>query len=41
MFKPYFFEVLNKEKEAYDGVRDVRGWLEVRSCLHTCLLFSS
>ncbi|KAL1701342.1 Rad17 cell cycle checkpoint protein-domain-containing protein [Schizophyllum commune] len=28
MFKPYFFEALNKEKEAYDGVRDVRGWLE-------------
>ncbi|KAL1662981.1 Rad17 cell cycle checkpoint protein-domain-containing protein [Schizophyllum commune] len=28
MFKPYFFEALNKEKEAHDGVRDVRGWLE-------------
>ncbi|KAL1747170.1 Rad17 cell cycle checkpoint protein-domain-containing protein [Schizophyllum fasciatum] len=30
MYKPYFFEALSKEKEAYDGVRDVRGWLEVR-----------
>ncbi|KAL1690461.1 Rad17 cell cycle checkpoint protein-domain-containing protein [Schizophyllum commune] len=28
MFKPYFFDALNKEKEAHDGVRDVRGWLE-------------
>ncbi|TRM58560.1 Rad17 cell cycle checkpoint protein-domain-containing protein [Schizophyllum amplum] len=27
-YKPYFFEALSKEKDAYDGVRDVRSWLE-------------
>lgn len=27
MFKPEFFEYLNKEKDAWEAVRDVRGWI--------------
>ncbi|KAJ7170997.1 Rad17 cell cycle checkpoint protein-domain-containing protein [Mycena filopes] len=27
MFKPEFFEYLNKEKDAWEAVRDIRGWL--------------
>ncbi|KAJ6535996.1 Rad17 cell cycle checkpoint protein-domain-containing protein [Mycena vulgaris] len=27
VFKPEFFDFLSKEKEAWDAVRDVRGWL--------------
>ncbi|KAJ6617530.1 Rad17 cell cycle checkpoint protein-domain-containing protein [Mycena sp. CBHHK59/15] len=27
VFKPEFFDFLNKEKDAWDAVRDVRGWI--------------
>ncbi|KAJ7650689.1 Rad17 cell cycle checkpoint protein-domain-containing protein [Roridomyces roridus] len=27
LFKPEFFDFLNKEKDAWDAVRDVRGWI--------------
>ncbi|KAF9004565.1 Rad17 cell cycle checkpoint protein-domain-containing protein [Cyathus striatus] len=27
VFRPEYFDVLQKEKDAWDGVRDVRGWL--------------
>lgn len=30
-FKPEFFDVLKKEKDAMDGVRDVREWLVEKS----------
>lgn len=27
IFKPEFFDFLTKEKDAWEGVRDVRGWI--------------
>jgi cell cycle checkpoint protein len=38
LFKPEFFDYLTKEKDAWDAVRDVRGWIVEDAVARVCLL---
>jgi cell cycle checkpoint protein len=38
LFKPEFFNYLMKEKDVWDVVRDVRGWIVEDAVARVCLL---
>jgi cell cycle checkpoint protein len=40
LFKPEFFDFLTKEKDAWDAVRDVRGWIVEDATAKVCFSFS-